>query len=433
MMEKQQYTLEIDSVKNCSTDGSLKTTDIKLKEGQLLIVNVDPEKTWTPRKNEPQLWVNANGISAVTNKIDRLYKEATIVSQQNEFEFALGSLIGTLDGGKTYFPVGTHLEMTILRDGDLSFFFWGGDANTNAGSLTATVEVRESSSYGITETTASYDDEEAKYFDINARVHSSNGGTPLNTGIELEPGDLLIVNVNPKDLWNPNWMDRNADINANGVNIKGKGNWPYGYNSKQNFEFRLGSLIGTLDGGKTYFAVGTHLEMTVLSKGTLSFVFWDVNWDNNRGFVRTFVKLGAPTPPLETKGQFEVPTNSDIGVEFSNTQTKEVSYTFTPSGTWKPKGDIPDCTASGLKGFPPEIQAALKESLKEFQQYLKYPNNTEFALLAVNKTTGVVTEVGTATTIVLKPGETLVFLVNDYKPNYGDNIGTLTVNWSALN
>ncbi|MFB2972655.1 hypothetical protein ACE1CD_27155 [Aerosakkonema sp. BLCC-F183] len=133
-----------------------------------------------------------------------------------------------------------------------------------------------------------------------------------------------------------------------------------------------------------------------------------------------------------TTGEFEVPTNSDAGVEFTNSQTKDISYKFTPSGTWKPKADIPDCTAAGLKGFPPEIQTPLNEGLKAFEQYLKYPKNTTFALLAVNKTTGAVTEVGQETTIVLKANETLTFLVNDFTPNYGDNTGILTVKFSAI-
>ncbi|MFB2975487.1 hypothetical protein [Microseira sp. BLCC-F43] len=139
---------------------------------------------------------------------------------------------------------------------------------------------------------------------------------------------------------------------------------------------------------------------------------------------------------IVTSGQFEVKSNFDTGVEFTNTQTKEVSYKFVPSGTWIPgkrEEGFTEVTAAGVKGMSPELQTVWNESLKELQKYLKYPNNTAFALLAVNKTTGVVTEVSAATTIVLKPGETLVFIVNDFPPDYGDNVGSLTVNWSALN
>ena len=136
-------------------------------------------------------------------------------------------------------------------------------------------------------------------------------------------------------------------------------------------------------------------------------------------------------PAAPTTGEFQIPTTSINGVEFTNKLTKDSSYKFTPSGTWKPKSDIPDCTAAGVKGFAPELQAPYLEALKPYQQYLKYQNNTYFALVAVNKTTGVVTEVGQETTIVLKPGETLTFVVNDLTVNYADNTGTLTVKWAA--
>jgi hypothetical protein len=142
-------------------------------------------------------------------------------------------------------------------------------------------------------------------------------------------------------------------------------------------------------------------------------------------------KFEVILPPVPTSGQFQVSTNSATGFGFTNSQTKEITYKFTPSGTWKPKTDIPDCTAAGLKGFGSEIQTPLSEALKPYQEHLKYPNNTTFALLAVNKTTGNVIEVGKETTIVLKPGETLTFLVNDFTPNYEDNTGTLTVKWSS--
>ena len=146
----------------------------------------------------------------------------------------------------------------------------------------------------------------------------------------------------------------------------------------------------------------------------------------------TWKQEEIPLNPAEpTTGEFQIPTTSITGVEFTNKLTKDSSYKFTPSGTWKPKSDFPDCTAAGVKGFAPELQAPYLEALKPYQQYLKYQNNTYFALVAVNKTTGVVTEVGQETTIVLKPGETLTFVVNDLTVDYTDNTGTLTVKWSA--
>jgi hypothetical protein len=139
----------------------------------------------------------------------------------------------------------------------------------------------------------------------------------------------------------------------------------------------------------------------------------------------------ALNPAEPITGEFQIPTNSSTGVEFTNKLTTDISYKFTPSGTWKPQSEVPECNAAGLKGFSPEIQTPLSAGLAPYQQHLKYPNNTFFALLAVDKTTGAVTEVGKETTIVLKPGQTLTFVVNDFPTAYENNTGTLAVKWSA--
>jgi hypothetical protein len=141
----------------------------------------------------------------------------------------------------------------------------------------------------------------------------------------------------------------------------------------------------------------------------------------------------ASTPNTKT---FEVPGTLEAGIEFTNNQSTEASYTFTPSGTWTPNVNNPSlsgCTAAGVKGYPPEIQKGILDVVPGgLGQYMKYPNNTPFALLAVNKATGeVVAEVSAATTISLKPGETLVFVLNDMWGGYQDNSGTIAVNCSG--
>ena len=160
----------------------------------------------------------------------------------------------------------------------------------------------------------------------------------------------------------------------------------------------------------------------------------DKTSNGKNGIIRgaTWSQQEIPINPAEpTTGEFQVPINSLTGIEFTNKLAKDSSYKFTPSGTWKTPFDNQERTAAGLKGFPPEIQPFYIEELKKYQQYLKYPNNTYLALLAVNKTTGVVTEVTEETTIVLRAGETLTFLVNYFPTEYQHNTGTLTVKWSA--
>lgn len=137
---------------------------------------------------------------------------------------------------------------------------------------------------------------------------------------------------------------------------------------------------------------------------------------------------------MATAGQFEVQGISDAGVEFTNDRDIELSYTFSPSGTWTPDKNNPalaGCGPGGVKSLPVPVQEGLQSFLPQVVSYLKYPKNTPFALLAVSKTTGAVTEVATDTKIVLKPKETLTFILNDLSWGYPDNTGAITVKWSS--
>lgn len=119
-------------------------------------------------------------------------------------------------------------------------------------------------------------------------------------------------------------------------------------------------------------------------------------------------------------GQLSIPCNSETGGEFTNTQSSDITFKFTPSGRFSVASFLPECTPAGLKDF-------------KYQSVMKYPNNTSFALLAVSKQTGaVVAEVGQETTLVVKPGETLIFILNDMPGSYSDNTGSITVNWSGV-
>jgi hypothetical protein len=122
----------------------------------------------------------------------------------------------------------------------------------------------------------------------------------------------------------------------------------------------------------------------------------------------------------ELNGQLTIPCSAETGVEFTNTQGADVTFKFTPSGSFSVATFLPNCTPAGLKDF-------------KYQNLMKYPNNTSFALLAVSKQTGaVVAEVGQETTLVLKPGETLILILNDVPGCYSDNIGSITVKWSGV-
>ncbi|MBD2412286.1 hypothetical protein FACHB389_20015 [Nostoc calcicola FACHB-389] len=286
---------KIDAKVNCSTEGTFLDTKINLEYGDLLIVDVDSQEKWSAYGFSSKSWVDANGISFATQTYDGIYQETAGairgINQLVDFQFPFGSLVGTVDNGSTYFPVGTHLELTVLRAGTLKLFFWGGDHNTNDGSITANIEVKKAFNHDATidNSISLY----ANHFDVHARVHNvSIPGTNshLNTNIQLNLGDVLTVDAHPKDLWGIYAGTGYNNVNANGLVEDNKLRYGAGLASKS-FNFQHGSLIGTLDDGATYFAVGTHLKLTVLNPGTLKLVHWDQDSGNNIGSVRAFVNV----------------------------------------------------------------------------------------------------------------------------------------------
>ena len=125
-------------------------------------------------------------------------------------------------------------------------------------------------------------------FEVKAKENSSTGGSGLNTGITLEKGDLLTVSVDPLDKWSAGGGPRES--NANGLSNPYGGD--FGLYTKNGFSFFYGSLIGSFDGGKTFFGVGTRLEMTILNNGgELSLYYWDCNNQDNSGSITAIVEV----------------------------------------------------------------------------------------------------------------------------------------------
>ncbi|HBK23231.1 MAG TPA: hypothetical protein DDZ60_12190, partial [Planktothrix sp. UBA10369] len=124
------------------------------------------------------------------------------------------------------------------------------------------------------------------------------------------------------------------------------------------------------------------------------------------------------TPQPEKTTTFDVDIKSPSGTPFKNAFAQEVSFKISATGTWKPANwEGVDCTTAGWDGF-------------EYQNLMKYPNNNSFALLAVDvETNTVLAELGSEITLVLKPGQTISFIVNDIPDNngYQDNTGHLSV------
>lgn len=119
-------------------------------------------------------------------------------------------------------------------------------------------------------------------FEVKARENSISGGAPLVTGITVTKGELLTISVSPDDKWSAGVDDRES--NANGLSNPFGGN--FGVFTHNGFSFFFGSLIGSIDGGKTFFAVGTRMEMSILvPEGRLTLYYWDSNNHDNTGSV----------------------------------------------------------------------------------------------------------------------------------------------------
>jgi hypothetical protein len=131
----------------------------------------------------------------------------------------------------------------------------------------------------------------AHQFVVKAKENSVSGGAPMVTGISVTKGQLLTISVPADDTWSAGAADRES--NANGLSNPLGGN--YGVFTKAPFSFFYGALVGSLDEGKTFFAVGTRMEMTILfPAGRLLLYYWDVNNADNTGSITADVEVYPP-------------------------------------------------------------------------------------------------------------------------------------------
>ncbi|MFN0200648.1 MAG: hypothetical protein ACKVTZ_03970 [Bacteroidia bacterium] len=118
-----------------------------------------------------------------------------------------------------------------------------------------------------------------------------------------------------------------------------------------------------------------------------------------------------------TSGAFQVEAWKEIGVKFRNDWDEPMLYTFNinPNNQWS-YGDASNCTTIGRKENKFELR------------YGEYVG----ALVAV-KSDGkykALTETGVMK-FVIKPGETVFFIMNDRKGHYGDNSGQTYIRWTC--
>ena len=186
----------------------------------------------------------------------------------NGHAFPFASLVGSLDGGKSFFLVGTQYEKVVAEPGRLSLCFWDVNNVDNKGSVRVAV--------GPSVTT----------HEVKAKDNSVSGGVPLNTGVTLSKGDGLKITVPPAHKWSNSLCGllTNADGKLNNFT-------PNGRFSKSGHTFVVGSLVGSLDGGRTFFQVGTHYEQPAAESGQLLLCYWDSDSANNHGAVVATVSV----------------------------------------------------------------------------------------------------------------------------------------------
>lgn len=124
-------------------------------------------------------------------------------------------------------------------------------------------------------------------FQVRARDNSVSGGVGLNTGIGVQPGQRLRISANANDTWRLGGGNRVC--NANGLGNPLGGN--FGFHTRGPQSFLFGALVGSLDGGRTFFGVGTQLVMTILTSGTLTLYCWDSNNADNAESIQVNVTI----------------------------------------------------------------------------------------------------------------------------------------------
>jgi hypothetical protein len=265
-----------------------------------------------------------------------------------------------------------------------------------------------------------------KWMHLAVTVDASGNAKLYNNGQEIKSGSLSL----------PDSVNR-------AFNYIGKSNWSVdGYFDGQITEVRLWNRVRTqeeITNDMNHNLLGNEPGLVgywPLSEGSGN-IATDKTGNGNNGTIDgaswTLDTSLSFNPSLT--GQFEVLGNSDTGYAFVNNQNQTVSYTFTPSGTWSPNVNDPNvsgCTAEGLPSLNPDVMQYFNTAYWPYMQYLKYPTNTCYSLVAQNQTTGTTTEVGKQTTIVLNPGETLIFVLNDWPNDYTNNSGSIKVDYSGI-
>jgi hypothetical protein len=254
---------EVKAKEHSATGGSALNTGVTVVKGERLIIKAAEDDTWACGA-AADLTSNANGL-VVGNKYGGVY--GNMLSQTSGTLLPYGSLVGSLDGGKSHFLVGTQYDAPVQQAGTLSLCYWDGNSDDNTGSVAVSVDVRPAVVSVM----------------VDPVRNNAGIGVPCQTGVVVNKGDELRIG----GLSNNKFYTGLKSVpmlveDANGAQAK---------LMMHGFEFPLCSLVGSLDGGKTFFFVGkAYIKKNMTESGTLSLFFWTAD-DNNKGLANAVITL----------------------------------------------------------------------------------------------------------------------------------------------
>ncbi|SJM94774.1 putative PEP motif anchor domain protein [Crenothrix polyspora] len=129
-------TFNVNANVNSVSGGVGLNTGITVTPGKLLVISADKQDTWSLGSGTRT--GNANGLgNPFGGNFGNFTKPLT------NFSFLFGTLVGSLDNGLTFFPIGTRMEQSIVKSGGgtLRLYAWDANSADNSGSIAVNVEV----------------------------------------------------------------------------------------------------------------------------------------------------------------------------------------------------------------------------------------------------------------------------------------------------
>lgn len=128
------FSVEANAHSVSAPGGAGLNTGIVVGPGKLLVISANKQDTWSLGATAARTG-NANGLSFAI--FGNFTKPLT------NFSFLFGTLVGSLDNGLTFFPIGTRMEQTIVKGGGgtLRLYCWDANNADNTGTIAAHVEV----------------------------------------------------------------------------------------------------------------------------------------------------------------------------------------------------------------------------------------------------------------------------------------------------